>query len=150
MQVSETFAKVVGVCIAVTLIIAAILFVNAVINPTSRVSAQGAGTVGITTNEILALNAVLNGVSSILPDNSYGAHYLRYCPSGWNGTISFEWAPNGVASNFYVPLQMALVPVADSQCHTLQLGGFLPKLPAAAKKLSANGTNTPTDTPSPA
>jgi hypothetical protein len=124
MQTSEIFLTIVRRALFALLLIAVI----ALVQTDSRVRAENAGIVGIETVEVPALTNVLNGTSQILRDQGFAAHYLRYCPANWTGAISFEWAPNGVSSGFFVPLQTALVVTSDSQCHTLQLGGYYPNL----------------------
>lgn len=137
---ANIFSKIVAAGAALFLIVLAVELTFFVHGP--RVNAGTAGTVGVETYEITALSAVLNGVSPILPDRSFGAHYARYCPSGWTGQISFEAALNinGPAGGF-TPLQAATVTASDSQCHTLKLGGYYPNLRLRAAN---NGAGTVT------
>jgi hypothetical protein len=124
MRVWEEFSTVLRCCFFLLLVMAGII----ALQTESHVRAQNAGNVGIYTRELRVLNGVLNGTSSTLPDFGFGASYLKYCPANWTGSVSFEYAPNGVAGNQYFTLKTALVLIADSQCRTLQLGGYYPNL----------------------
>jgi hypothetical protein len=138
MQVSETFTTIVRRCAIAFLLFVLIAVVQ---RNDSHVRAQNAGNIGIYTRELRVLNGVLNGVSDTLPDYGFGASYLKYCPAGWTGAVSFEYAPNGVAGNQYFTLKTALVLIGDAQCRTLQLGGYYPNLRVrATNTVSSGGT----------
>jgi hypothetical protein len=144
MQVSETFLKVVGVSIAVVMIIAALLLVNVMIEPTSHVSAQNAGTVGIQANFApLWTNQGAGTITSggngkpYFQDFGQAANYVLYCNTGFQGTISVETVTPTVTITL---AQATYAAPGDSACHNLPLGGYYPS--SRVRLVSTAGTQT--------
>ena len=95
--------------------------------------AQNAGNVGIYTREVTVFtNQSATAHSAIFPDFGFAANYLTYCTTGFNGSIDLEWSPNpGVVA--YIPLAIASFTInADTNCRTLQAGGYFPNLRSTA------------------
>lgn len=100
--------------------------------------AQGSGSVTVATSFVPVFTNQATGASSggiwqcgttpcaALPDLGSAANYLNYCNTGFSGTIDLEWSPNpGVVA--YIPLSLARW-TTDSNCHTIQVGGYFPNL----------------------
>ena len=130
MHVSEQFRKVIAASLMAIFIVTAALFVAECINPQSRTSAQNSGIVGIYTREFTVFTAVSSGTgktSGIFPDYGFAQQSLFVCNSGgFSGSIDLEWSPTGTGGTYYPVLKANYS--NDSQCHTLQLGGYFPNL----------------------
>ena len=133
MQVSESFARVIRAAAVAALLIAL----------GSVASAQGSGTVGIQTVNIPVFTSqsttassggywqcsspTASGACPVLQDSGFAANFLTFCTSGFVGSINLEWSPSNSVFNFK-PLSTATYSVADSSCHTMQVGGYFPNL----------------------
>ena len=138
-MVSETWTRVLSIGLAVTLIIAAILFVNVMINPTSHVTAQNAGNTGTFTNaQVVFTNLAANGSSAVLQNIGQSAHFLTYCNTGFSGTIDLEVSFTGSAP--WTPIASATygqLGITDSACHVLQAGGYFQNIRSTVSNYSA-------------
>jgi len=131
MQTSELFLKFVR-----RIILAFFILLSWVV--VSR--AQNAGNVGIYTREINVFTSQNTTKSStIFPDFGFAANYLTYCNTAFTGTIDMEWSPNPATTPYIVLVQASYAaPAPDSNCHTLQTGGYFPNLRSTVSVLAGS------------
>jgi hypothetical protein len=126
MHVSEHFSGFVRAVLLGALVIGLSLFLVTSINPPGRVQAQNAGVVGILARFIPVFTAATTSQSSkILSDIGQGVNILRFCDTGFVGTIDLEFQPNsGAAFQSLVGSTYN----GDSSCHSLTVNGYFPNL----------------------
>jgi hypothetical protein len=122
----RSFTKVVAALIGIAIVAVFGFALVAGITSTSTVRAQGAGVIGIQAINVPVFTAQATTKSStIFQDIGAGINVLRYCTSGFTGTIDLEWART--SSGPFTPLASATY-VVDTNCHPLTVNGYWPNL----------------------